>query len=630
MFGLFKKKKTDAPEVKSKGQKKRERSRHNRAKHSRPEEGQASSHNRNGRGGRPMQREKAVVLPVNAPKQILTQMNLDVNDAGVYFGALGGMEEIGCNLYLYGTGGDWIIVDLGIGFADERISGADKLIPDISFLKAIKGRILGILLTHSHYDHFAAIADVWNEIRCPIYGMPFALEMCKNMFGEYGLLGKVPLNAISEEGRRFTLGAFDIEFMHCTHSTLQSNFIILRTPQGTMIHTGDFTFDPTPLIDEPTDMDKLAELGREGVAALMCDSTNALFDRPKLSEADAAAELERVIGGIKSGKIVCTCFSTSIVRVQTISRIAEKLGRRLVICGRSLESNIACAKNVGYLRELDYIGAEDAAKMGEDKVLYLCTGTQGEPRSTISRIAAETYNSLQVGEGDTVLFSSRIIPGREKSIFAIQNAFARRGVNIISILTHPKIHASGHAYAGEIELLFRTLMPRVVVPIHGEPMHIAATGQIAWRCGLKEQTLRNGEFVVFDGELGGLPRIVESVQTGEVAIDGKRKLSPDSDEFSNRSKMGNNGVLFVSLTLSKNGLVGKPEVSSFGLFESDETGLIKSQISKSIKDGVSKLAAKEFARDGSVKDAISSAVAKAVRSNLDKKPMVEIHIGRIN
>ncbi|MDR0367078.1 MAG: ribonuclease J, partial [Rickettsiales bacterium] len=387
MFGLFKKKTAPAGDQKAK-KKRGQRGRRGNAKRF-----------ANGDG--------ASVLPLKTSGKTITHMNLDVNDARVYFGALGGMEEIGCNLYLYGTGGDWIIVDLGIGFADERLPGAQRRIPDVSFLKSIKGRIRGILLTHSHYDHFAAIADVWEEIRCPVWGTPFALEMLAHMLAEKGLGRKVEMNRVDPAGESFKLGAFEVEYIHATHSIPESSFIVLRTPQGLIFHSGDFRFDPEPVIGATTDMERLAELGREGVLACMCESTNSLIHESGRTEKTAAEELFKTMSSIKSGKIVVTCFATSIARVSSVWEAAKKLGRKLAVAGRSFHINIAAAKKCGYLSDLDYIEINDAVKMADDEVIYLCTGTQGEPRSTITRLASETYANLHIGAGDTVIFSSR-------------------------------------------------------------------------------------------------------------------------------------------------------------------------------------------------------------------------------
>ncbi|MDR1476800.1 MAG: ribonuclease J [Rickettsiales bacterium] len=568
--------------------------------------------------------------PVKAARgAIKTSMNSGSGDSRVYFGALGGLgPRIGCNLYLYGTRGQWIIVDMGSGFTDESQAGADTVIPDISFLRAIKDRILGILITHSHIDHFAAIPHFWEELRCPVYGTPFALKMLEKELGEFNLLGKIKTREIDKNGARFQLGPFDVEYMHVTHSIPQANFIIIRTEQGALLHTGDFKFDPEPLIDSPTDFKKLEELGREGVLAVMPDSTNAIIDKPNRSEASARDALERTVRGIKSGKRVVTCFATNAVRVGSIYHVAKKLGLKLAVFGRSLETNIEISKSEGYLGDLDYITSEEAARLDDSEVLYLCTGTQGEPRSVMSRVAGGIYSNLRLSDGDTVVFSSRIIPGNEEAIFAVQNNLARRGINVISVLTDPDIHVSGHATRDELAKLYGLVKPRIVIPVHGEPMHTLANHNLARDCKVPHALIiENGQFVALED--GKEPRIVEVVPTAQVLIDGSRQVAAENGIFASRRKINYNGAVFVSVVIDKRGLKGKPEVSSIGAFEHDATGIVKSMIVREIAEAVSSLSKKDIANDAKVKDAASNAAKKVIRDHMDKKPPVSVHLARV-
>jgi len=564
----------------------------------------------------------------NPNKQLKTSINLDREDDKVYFGALGGMGEFGCNLYLYGHKGDWIIVDLGIGFPDERMAGAESVIPDTSFLKTIKSKILGIFLTHSHYDHFSAISQVWNEIGCPVYGSPFAMGMLERSLEEYGLKGRVELHRIPKEGSRFEIGAFDIEFMHVTHSTLQSNFIILRTAQGVILHTGDFRFDPKPVLDDPTDMDRLKELGREGVAVVVSDSTNSMDHNKGSTEESAKLALEAEIKKIKSGKIVLTCFATNIARMSSIATIAKRLGRQLCIVGRSLENNWRTAKDLGYLEDLEFITAEEANGLSDDKVVYLCSGTQGEPRAQITRLSEGSSRKLRLGDGDTVIFSSKIIPGNEKVIFGVQNALAKMGVNIISVATNPAIHNSGHPTIEEMTELYKLTKPAAVIPMHGEFMQLRANEQIAKDCGVKDTLVaENGQFVAI--EKGKAPYVCETIPIESVILDGTQRLDVDAEVFENRRTAGEEGALFITLTLKQDGtLSGKPKISSVGVFESDKTGMIKSMIMGEVSGAVARLDRETPAHDNAVADAIERAVAKVVKENLDKMPVVEVHVNR--
>lgn len=574
--------------------------------------------------------KKVVETPkIEKKKLIKTSMNLSSSDNKVYFGALGGMgDKIGCNLYLYGTHGDWVIVDMGIGFPTERMAGAEYVIPDSTFLRSIKDRVKAILLTHSHEDHYGAIPYIWQEVGCPIYGTAFALKMLENKLAENDLLGKVPMRKVSKEGAHFKLGAFDVEYFHLTHSIPQSTGIILRTEQGAILHTGDWKFDPTPLMDKPSDMATLKKLAREGVLAIMCDSTNSLVLEHSLSEADVVVELEKVVKGIKSGKIVITCFATNVVRMHSIFKAAQATGRKLVVLGRSMETIVDIAKSEGYLQDFEYLSADEASKYDDNKVLYLCTGTQGEPRSVLTRVSENAYTDLKLHAGDTVIFSSKIIPGNEESILNVQNNLSRQGVNVITTLDNPNIHASGHGSKLELEQLYNLLKPQIVIPVHGEPIHLFRNAKIATECKIKNvEIIDNGDFIAIED--GKKPVIVEKIPTAEIIIDGTRHISATNDVFSARRKINYNGAVFISLIINKSGLVGKPEVSSVGMFETDSTGMIKSAIIAEIKSTIKNLSKKELSRDDTIREITVASTRRVIRDLMDKKPPISVHIVRV-
>ena len=574
--------------------------------------------------------QKVVEAPKIEKKKIIkTNMNLSASDNRVYFGALGGMgDKIGCNLYLYGTRGDWVIIDMGIGFPTERMAGAEYVIPDSTFLRSIKDRIKAILLTHSHEDHYGAIPYIWQEVGCPIYGTAFALKMLENKLAENDLLGKVPMRKVSKEGAHFKLGAFDIEYFHFTHSIPQSCGIILRTEQGAILHTGDWKFDPNPIIDKTSDMTTLKKLAKKGVLAVMCDSTNALVLEHSLSEADITTELEKVVKGIKTGKVVITCFSTNAVRMQSVFKAAQATGRKLVVLGRSMETIVDIAKSEGYLQDFEYISADEASKYDDNKVLYLCTGTQGEPRSVLTRVSENAYTDLKLHTGDTVIFSSKIIPGNEESILKVQNNLSRQGVNVITTLDNPNIHASGHGSKPELEQLYNLLKPQIVIPVHGEPIHLFRNAKIANECKIKNvEIIDNGDFIAIED--GKKPVIVEKIPTAEIIIDGTRHISATNDVFSARRKINYNGAVFISLIMNKAGLVGKPEVSSVGMFETDSTGMIKSAIIAEIKSTIKNLSKKELSRDDTVREITVASTRRVIRDLMDKKPPISVHIVRV-
>ena len=621
MFGLFNKEGKGAPKNDNAPAKKKRRRRKTGEVNGNLIE-QPRGNSRGNRGARPQnQAAKRPLVPIK--HQWTTAMNLDKTDERVYFGALGGMGDIGCNLYLYGHKGDWIIVDMGRGFPDDDMSGSDYTIPDISFLNSIKGKIKAILLTHGHLDHWGAIPDLWPNVRVPVYGTPFALGMLEKSLPEFGLLGKVEMKKIPATGHRFTLGAFDIEYVHVTHSIPQSNMLIFRTSQGTIVHTGDFKFDPTPTIDEPTDLDYIAEIGREDNVICMCDTL--IEDRPTSEEATAKA-LEETIAGFKSGKIVVTCFSTNIARIGSIARAAKKIGRKVALMGRSIETNLTVAKDCDYLYGIEPVVGKEVGRFKPDELVYICTGSQGEPRAVLSRIADGSYEKLRLGEGDNVIFSSLVIPGNEKKIAALQNELVRMGVNIITKKTVPDIHAHGHPVKEDLETLYRTLKPKVLFPMHGTPIMMKYASEIAASCGVPNYfPLENGQFVAI--ERGIAPEIVETVPTDELYVDGTRMLTSVSEEFGARRKAGDNGVVFITLAISGKGIVGKPSISSIGVFESDTTGTMKGAVANAAREAIDGLGGK-FS-DSSVKVAVEKAVRKIIRQVIDKEPEVEVHIARV-
>lgn len=568
------------------------------------------------------------MIPIKT-SHVKTSMNLSASDNRVYFGALGGIgSKIGCNLYLYGTRGQWMIVDMGIGFPTEHMAGAEYVIPDISFLKAIKNRIVGIFLTHSHEDHYGAIPFLWQEVKCPVFGTPFALKMVENKISEHGLLGKIPLRQVDKTGARFNVGPFDIEYFHLTHSIPQANGIIIRTEQGALLHTGDWKFDPEPLIDKPSDFIALKRLAKEGVLAVLSDSTNALESEHSRSEAEVRTELAKVIKEIKHGKVVLTCFSTNTVRIESIYKAAKESGKRLAVFGRSMETNIDIAKSEGYLKDFDYISSDEASKFDNNKVVYLCTGTQGESRAVLTRVAEGNYMDLKLHANDTVIFSSKMIPGNEEAILDVQNNLSKSGINVITPMDNSKIHASGHGSKVELEELYKMLKPQISIPIHGEPIHIFRNNKIAKSCNIKDCiTIDNGQFIAI--EKGKTPSIVEIVPTNEVIIDGARQILAANDIFAARRKINYNGAVFISVIMNKSGLVGQPEVSSVGAFETDATGLIKSGIQKEIKESLKNIPKKELVNDSILRGIITSSARRIIRDAMDKKPAISVHISRV-
>lgn len=556
--------------------------------------------------------------------RIKTKMNLSAKDTKVYFGALGGMgDRIGSNLYLYGTCGDWIIVDMGIGFPSSRMAGAECVIPDTTFLNSIKDKIKGILLTHSHEDHYGAIPYIWEKINCPIYGTSFAIKMVQNKISEYDIKTKIPFQVIDKNGAKFKLGAFEIEYIHMTHSIPQACGIAIKTKQGNIFHTGDWKLDPDPLLDKPTDIKALKTLANNKVLAIMGDSTNAILNEHTSSEKEVRTELKKVISKIKKGKIVLTCFATNVARIETIYFVAKQTNRKLVVLGRSMENIINIATSEGYLKDFDYISTDSASKLEDNNLLYLCTGTQGEPRSALTRIANKEYRDLKLKPGDTVIFSSKMIPGNEEAILNVQNNLALIGVNIITTYDNPKIHASGHAGIPELKELYTILKPQNLIPVHGEAIHLAKHKELGDACHINTKIIQNGEFIVL--EKNKAPKTIEIVKTGEIIIDGTRKLEANSEIFTNRRKLNYNGAIFITIVLHKTKLVNV-EISSLGVMESDKSNSLKTKITNIIKQTITSTDKSKFKDNKYIKETITKDIKHIFMNLMDKKPMPTIHI----
>jgi len=373
---------------------------------------------------------------------------MDVLNGGLAFLPLGGTGEIGMNLSLYRCDGAWLAVDCGIGFSGNDMPEVEILMPDPSFIAERRDELVGLVITHAHEDHLGAVAHLWPRLECPVYATPFAAAVLRRKLGEAGLLSRVELNVVPQGGS-FTLAPFALRFIPVTHSVPEAQALVVRTRYGTVLHTGDWKLDPNPLVGPPTDLDAFAELGREGVLAMVCDSTNAMVEGEAGSEADVRRSLTSLIGAI-TGRIAVTCFASNVARIESIALAAEAAGRSVVVVGRSLRNVEMAARDCGYLEDVPlFLSEQDAEHVPDDNLLMIVTGSQGEPRSALSRIAADTHPNISLGEGDTVVFSSRMIPGNERAIMAVQDNLVRRGVRVLTDADH-MVHVSGHAARGTI------------------------------------------------------------------------------------------------------------------------------------------------------------------------------------
>lgn len=544
---------------------------------------------------------------------------------------LGGSGEIGMNLNLYGYGPEedrrWIIVDIGVTFGDDRTPGIDLIMPDPAFIEERRDELLGIVLTHAHEDHIGAVARLWPRLRCPVYATPFTAAMVRGKLIEAGIESQVPLHIIPLS-HRFDLGPFDIELVTLTHSILEPNALAIRTPLGLVLHTGDWKIDRDPMVGDDIDEARLCAIGDEGVRAIVCDSTNVFTPGTSGSEADVAASLVELLKQCE-GRVAITTFASNVARLDSIIRAGEAVGRHPVLVGRSMYRVVAAAREAGYLHDLPPIlDEDDAGYLPREKVLYICTGSQGEPRAALARIAEDSHPHIVLEKGDTVVFSSRIIPGNETSIFDLQNQLAERGVRVITEKDH-FVHVSGHPCRDELALMYQWIRPEVAVPVHGEARHLAEHAALARELQVPEQVVvRNGLIVRL---APGPAEVVDEAPSGRIYLDGDVLTDQDEGAVQERRRLAFAGSVFVSLVLDGRGDVrGEPQVRLMGLPEEDSDGVpFEDRALDAVDEALDRLPRKRRGDDSAVAEFLRRAVRGALRREWGKKPQVAVVVTRI-
>jgi ribonuclease J len=543
---------------------------------------------------------------------------------------LGGSNEIGMNLNLYGFGPaddrQWIIADVGVTFGDLTTPGIEVIVPDPEFLKG--ETVLGIILTHAHEDHIGAIGWLWDKIAAPVYATPFTAFLVREKLREAGVddydLTEVPL------GGRLQLGPFDIEYVTLTHSIAEPNGLFITTPLGTVFHTGDWKIDEDPITGKPTDVDRIKALGDQGILAMVCDSTNVFVEGSAGSEAMVRDELTKLIGTLKR-RVAVACFASNVARVDSVMRAAAACGRQVCLVGRSMHRITAAARHVGLLDGIpDPISEGEAAGLKPDQVLYLCTGSQGEPRAALSRIADGNHPQVKLAAGDACVFSSRVIPGNEIPIRSLQNRLSDLGVEIHTERDHPGIHVSGHPCRDELKEMYAWARPKISVPTHGERRHLLKHAALAEEIGIKYQiTPHNGEMVRL---APGLPEIIDEVPSGRLFVDGGMLVPEAADALRERRHAAHNGMIFVAFALdSRNRLSSIVDVRGLGLaFENEDT--ISDQLEglcNMVEKTVQNLSNEQREDDETVEAAVARVVKKAAQSIWDRRPIVETIILRV-
>ncbi len=543
---------------------------------------------------------------------------------------LGGAGEIGMNLNLYGYGLPdqyrWIMVDLGVTFGDGFPPGVDVIMPDPGYIVERRERLDALVLTHAHEDHLGAVPYLWERLRCPIYATPFTVSILKRKLHEAGLLDEVPIHEIELSGR-FSIGEFDLELITLTHSIPEPNAIAIRTPVGTVMHTGDWKLDPGPVIGEVTDEAALRRVGDDGVLAIVCDSTNVFQPGTSGSEEDLLSSLQDIISKCTQ-RVLVTCFASNVARLETIAKAAQANGRDVVLAGRSLKRFVEAARENGYLRDVPaFLDEEDAGYLPEDRCLIICTGSQGEPRAALSRIASGDHPRVSISQGDTVICSSKIIPGNEIPISRVHNELARRKIDVITE-DEAFVHVSGHPNRDELVQMYDYIRPQVSIPVHGETRHLHEHAKLAKTCQVRTVHVpENGSLIrLGPGESG----IVDSVPSGRLMLEGNRVVPIDGSLMRSRQRALYNGVVTVSITLDSNGkFLADPLISTVGLLE-DEDKDFDLMIPDIAEAAVKRLPLKERRDDASVHEAVRIAVRRAFRETLKKKPVTMVHVSRVN
>jgi ribonuclease J len=563
-----------------------------------------------------------------APKGNATSLDhaIERDEKGLYFVPLGGSGEIGMNLNLYGYRGQWLMLDCGVTFGDDAHPELDVVMPDPAFIVERKDRLLGIVATHAHEDHIGAIPYLWPQLECPIWATPFTASLLRAKLEEAGLAGRAPITIVPMSGR-FTIGPFELELVTLTHSIPEPNAVAIRTPVGTVMHTGDWKLDPDPLVGDVTDEAALIRIGDAGVIAMVGDSTNALREGTSGSEAELRQSLTELIGRYQ-GRVAVACFASNVARLHTIAKAAQAHGRDVALIGRSLWRMDKAARENGYLNDLPrFLTEEEAGYVPSDRILLICTGSQGEPRAALSRIAREDHAHIEFDEGDVVIFSSRIIPGNEKAIARLQNGLVRLGVEIVTSDDH-FVHVSGHPCRAELVRMYQMVRPNVAIPVHGEARHLAAHAELAMECQVGDALIvENGDVVRLDAQGA---TVEGQVPAGRVASDGKRLLPVGGTALQQRRRVGSQGGLVAAIVIDRaGGLAAPPQITLLGLVEAHEMNAACASLRDAVTAAVESLPRPMRLDDPSVRDAAQRALRKAVNERIGKRVLIEVQLIRL-
>mgnify|MGYP001125708279 CR=1 FL=1 len=546
-------------------------------------------------------------------------------DDELLFLALGGAGEIGMNLNLYGHAGKWLMIDLGITFGNDRTPGIDIIMPDPTFVTGRLGDLVGLVLTHAHEDHLGAVPYLWPQLQCPIYATPFTAAVLHRKLKETGLTDHVPIHVVPMSGR-FSVGPFELELVTLTHSIPEPNAVVLRTSVGTILHTGDWKFDSDPLVGPVSDQAALRRIGEDGVLAMVCDSTNALIEGESGSEATVRESLVELIGRYDT-RIAVACFASNVARLESIAKAAAVHDRHVALVGRSLWRIVDAARESGYLTDLpEFVAEHDVGYLPRDKVVMICTGSQGERRSALARIARRDHPNVSLESGDVVIFSSRKIPGNERDIAELQNDLIRLGVQVVTDADH-LVHVSGHPARAELAQMYQLVRPRIAIPVHGESRHLAAHARLAEECQVGQALVpENGALIRL---APGPAEIVGEVPSGRLGLDGTNLVRLDSPQLKTRHRMVFNGAAVATVVLDSAGrLLADPQVTVQGVFDPEDESA-NAAVTAAVREAVTGLPHGLRRDDATVREAARLAVRRALHASHGKKPVTEVHLVRI-
>ena len=546
------------------------------------------------------------------------------------FCPLGGSGEIGMNMNLYAYGKEdnqkWIIVDMGVTFADDSIPGIDLIYPDPGFILDKKKDLLGIVLTHAHEDHIGAVAHIWSALKCKIYATPFTAVLIKEKFREKKIDISQSLQIVQLNGK-INLGPFEIDFITLTHSILEPNGLSITTPAGVILHTGDWKIDRNPLLGDNIDQKKLQELGNKGVMAMICDSTNVFNEGKAGSESDVRDSILRIMEK-KTKRIVVTSFASNVARMETIFYCAKKTGRQISLVGRSMHRIYKAARQCGYMQNLiEPIDPREAKKIAKNKIIYLCTGSQGEPMGAMNRVVNGIHPDVSLDAGDTIIFSSKIIPGNEKKLYALQNEITKNDIEIITE-ENAFVHVSGHPNRDDLKEMYDWVKPKCIIPVHGEHRHMKEHVNFAKEMQIPQTLLvENGDVIRIHP--GNEPKIIDKAPSGRMYLDGSIGVSADAQSIKERKHLSLNGYLEVTLIVANNGKIKKPVISFKGIPENEQDENLIFDMEDEVLNICKSFSLNNINQERNLIESLKQNCRRIVREKTGKKPYTNINIARI-